>query len=184
MTATCTLADLIRQRRTELGLTQEQLADRIGLGTRQADVSRLERGRVGLPRRERLQRIAAALELPLGELLVRSGWVGADILDQPAATDLLDRPAASAPDERPPVTIRSYSVLPVQPRLAPMPATWADHTERSLRLRAAMERSHEVAQQAIDAHQRAARIYKLILEGSAKTRLLGRVAPSRIPHDP
>jgi hypothetical protein len=65
-----------------------------------------------------------------------------------------------------------------------MPATWADHAERSTRLRAAIERSHEVAQQAIDAHQRAARIYKLMLEGQAKTRLLGRGTPSGIPHDP
>jgi len=59
-----------------LGLTQEALAERIGEGMRQAEVSRLESGRVTLPRRERLERIAAALDIPVGELLARSGWSG------------------------------------------------------------------------------------------------------------
>jgi hypothetical protein len=36
----------------------------------------LERDRVTLPRRERLARIAAALDLPLGQLLAASGWEG------------------------------------------------------------------------------------------------------------
>jgi transcriptional regulator with XRE-family HTH domain len=63
-----------------MGLTQEQLAERISSDddyVRQSEVSRLESGHVGLPRRARLERIAAALELPLGELLARSGWAGA-----------------------------------------------------------------------------------------------------------
>jgi transcriptional regulator with XRE-family HTH domain len=62
----------------ELGLTQEELAERIGDGTRQADVSRLENDRVLLPRRERVERLAEALDVPLGHLLVRSGWAGAN----------------------------------------------------------------------------------------------------------
>ena len=73
-----TLGRLIRRRRIELGLTQEQLAERVGGSMRQAEVSRLENDRVLLPRRERLERIAEVLEVPLGELLVRSGWTGAD----------------------------------------------------------------------------------------------------------
>ena len=72
MADTPTLDQLIRARR-ELRLTQEELAERIGGGMRQSNVSRLERGRVALPRRERLERIAAALELRLGDLLARSG---------------------------------------------------------------------------------------------------------------
>lgn len=72
-----TLGDMIRARRAELGLTQEALARRIGDGVCQADVPRLERGRVTLPRRRRLERIAAALELSPGELLAHSGWSGA-----------------------------------------------------------------------------------------------------------
>ena len=79
-----TLGQAIRQRRAELGLTQEQLAARIGGGVRQSDVSRLEADRVTLPRRQRLERIAAALGLPPGELLVRAGWPGADGASGPA----------------------------------------------------------------------------------------------------
>ena len=62
----------------ELGLTQEALAERIGEGVRQADVSRLENDRIMLPRRDRLERLAEALDVPLGVLLARSGWAGAD----------------------------------------------------------------------------------------------------------
>jgi transcriptional regulator with XRE-family HTH domain len=73
-----TLGEAIRLRRAELGLTQEELAERIGEEVRQSDISRLERGKIGLPRAERLARIAEALDLPMGELLARSGWAGAD----------------------------------------------------------------------------------------------------------
>lgn len=76
-----TLGDAIRTRRQELGWSQEELAKRIadhGDGTfRQSDVSRLEHGKVTLPRRERLEHIAAVLGLSLGDLLARSGWTGA-----------------------------------------------------------------------------------------------------------
>lgn len=72
------LGKTIFDRRCELGLTQEQLAERIGDGVRQAEVSRLEHDRVGLPRRRRLFQLAAALELSPGELLARSGWTGAE----------------------------------------------------------------------------------------------------------
>jgi len=78
MEKTQTLGQVIRSRRQELGLTQEQLAERIGGGVRQAEVSRLESDRVVLPRRQRLERIAAALQIPLGTLLARAGWSGAD----------------------------------------------------------------------------------------------------------
>jgi transcriptional regulator with XRE-family HTH domain len=74
------LGTFIRQRRVELGLTQEQLAERIGGVVRQAEVSRLENDRVTLPRRMRMMAIAAALELSLGELLVRTGWMDEDLL--------------------------------------------------------------------------------------------------------
>jgi len=75
------LGETIRVRRVALGWTQEVLAARIGGEggiCHQSEVSRLERGRVGLPRRARLERIAAALDLPLGDLLARSGWAGAE----------------------------------------------------------------------------------------------------------
>jgi transcriptional regulator with XRE-family HTH domain len=73
-----TLGQVIRSRRIALALTQEELAERIGDGVRQAEISRLERDRVTLPRRRRLERIAAALDLSLGELLATAGWSGAD----------------------------------------------------------------------------------------------------------
>jgi ribosome-binding protein aMBF1 (putative translation factor) len=53
-------ANTIRERRTELGLTQTQLAQRAGL--RQPDVSRLEAGG-GTPTIGMLERLAHALEL-------------------------------------------------------------------------------------------------------------------------
>jgi transcriptional regulator with XRE-family HTH domain len=78
----CSLGQAIRERRQELGWSQETLAARVvALGDaafRQSDVSRLELGKVGLPHRIRLASLAAALDLPLGELLARSGWAGAE----------------------------------------------------------------------------------------------------------
>jgi transcriptional regulator with XRE-family HTH domain len=77
-----TLGSAIRTRRVELGLSQETLAARViacgDRAFRQSDVSRLERNRVQFPHRPRMQCLAAALELSLGELLARAGWVGAD----------------------------------------------------------------------------------------------------------
>lgn len=77
-----TLGQVIRQRRNELGLTQEELAERIGEGVRQAEVSRLEHDYITLPRRSRLDQIARALDLPIGVLLAHSGWTGVDDIPQ------------------------------------------------------------------------------------------------------
>jgi transcriptional regulator with XRE-family HTH domain len=76
-----TLGSAIRERRIELGLTQEALAQRIGDGVRQAEVSRLESDRIILPRRRRLERIANALGFTIGELLARSRWTDANQAD-------------------------------------------------------------------------------------------------------
>jgi transcriptional regulator with XRE-family HTH domain len=78
-----TLGALIRQRRQDLGLTQEQLAERIGSGLVQAEISRLEGDRVRLPRRHRLDQLAAALDVPVGDLLARTGWTGDDAAPVP-----------------------------------------------------------------------------------------------------
>jgi transcriptional regulator with XRE-family HTH domain len=56
------------------GMTQADLADAIGGAMTQADVSNLELGKVALPRRPRLERIAAVFGVTLGELLAHSGW--------------------------------------------------------------------------------------------------------------
>ena len=85
------LGKYVRGRRAELGLTQEELAARIGGSATQAEISRLERGMVALPRRSRLEALAAALEVPLGSLLVHSGWLTSDEmaeLDEPPQPQL------------------------------------------------------------------------------------------------
>jgi len=76
---TSTLGRAIRQRRIEIGLTQEELAERIGPGIRQSDISRLERDRIQLPRAQRLRALASALEMEPGELLSLSGWDGSAV---------------------------------------------------------------------------------------------------------
>lgn len=90
------LGATIKRRRQELGWSQEEFAARVASrgdrAFRQCDVSRLERGKVRLPHRERLSQIAAVLELPVGELLARSGWVGAETLFPAEAS------AATAPE--------------------------------------------------------------------------------------
>ena len=79
---TQSLGTFIRERRQDLGLTQQQLAERIGDSLQQADVSRLERNHISLPRRQRLMAIAAALQVSLGELLVRTGWMDEDLIGE------------------------------------------------------------------------------------------------------
>ena len=90
---TSSLGDFIRERRQDLGLTQEELAERLGGNVRQSDVSRLESNRVAMPRRERLLQIAQALEVSLGELLVSSGWLSFD------ESQRLDIPTGDVPDD-------------------------------------------------------------------------------------
>ena len=75
------LGAVIRDRRRAFDMTQEQLVilasdDLVFL--RQLDISRIEGGRIELPRRVRLERIAVALDIPRGELFVQAGWDDAD----------------------------------------------------------------------------------------------------------
>jgi transcriptional regulator with XRE-family HTH domain len=85
----------------DLGLTQEELATRIGDTATQAEISRLERGTIAFPRRRRLEALAAALEVTLGMLLVKSGWLASNeetlIDERPLPSPLpLEPPAADA----------------------------------------------------------------------------------------
>jgi transcriptional regulator with XRE-family HTH domain len=123
-----TLGQAIRSRRLELDLTQEELAERIGDNVRQAEVSRLERDRVTLPRRRRLERIAAALDLPLGELLAKAGWAGAAT----AFSTSSEPPVPAAPD------------TPTPPLADPFSGWWAPPGSMADQLRAALERSESV----------------------------------------
>ena len=70
-----TLGEFVRECRETLGLTQEELAERIDEGVRQSEVSRLENDRISLPRRARLEQLAVALEVTLGDLMVHTRWM-------------------------------------------------------------------------------------------------------------
>ena len=70
-----TLGQFKRANRLALGLTQEQLAERIGDNMRQSHISQLEKDIVKFPRRERLEAIAEALDVTLGDLLISTGWL-------------------------------------------------------------------------------------------------------------
>lgn len=70
-----TLGQFIRTNRLAMGLTQEQLAERVGESLRQSDISRLEKDGIEFPRRERLDAIATALNVTLGDLLISTGWL-------------------------------------------------------------------------------------------------------------
>ena len=95
MMDTTTFGEFIRQRRLELGLSQDELAGRIGLNVRQADVSRMENDRITLPRRQRLEALAQALEIPIGDLLIHSDWSRAE--DAPAVGEVSDRRPMAVP---------------------------------------------------------------------------------------
>ena len=85
------LGDYIRERRVSLGLSQEALANLIGITSSQAEISRLERGQVMMPRRARMEELAVALDVTLGALLVASGWLtveeGAEADAMPAVAE-------------------------------------------------------------------------------------------------
>ncbi|HYI15515.1 MAG TPA: helix-turn-helix transcriptional regulator [Thermomicrobiales bacterium] len=93
------LGAVIRARRVKLGWTQEELAEWISVDgeyVRQSEISRIENGRIALPRRERLERLARVLELPLGELLARSGWAGAETQFSSVAIEADAKPTTDA----------------------------------------------------------------------------------------
>lgn len=69
------LGAFIRIRRQSLGLTQRQVADRLGWS--QERISMLENTRYGLPSLPALARLARALEVPLSALIDAVGFTGA-----------------------------------------------------------------------------------------------------------
>ena len=69
------LGRFIRARRRSMGLTQEQLAERVGPNVQQSDISRLETDKIDLPHRDRMEAIASALDVSLGDLLIATGWL-------------------------------------------------------------------------------------------------------------
>jgi transcriptional regulator with XRE-family HTH domain len=71
---TSTFGDAIRQRRYELGMTQEQLAERTGDCLRQLDVKRLELGLILMPHWKWFERLAEALEWSVTDLMRAAGF--------------------------------------------------------------------------------------------------------------
>jgi transcriptional regulator with XRE-family HTH domain len=107
------LGRIIQQRRRALGLSQEALAARASSDddeVRQSDISRIELGKVHLPRLPRLTRLAAALDCSAAELLM-------------AAVAPLELPACpAAPCSVAPV--RHPVVLAPRPAACPRRALW------------------------------------------------------------
>jgi transcriptional regulator with XRE-family HTH domain len=107
------LGEAIRLRRLELGMSQEELAERIGPDVRQSDVSRLERGKILFPRLERLNQIASALSVSIGALLIEAGWFTDEESAQIAAAELPDAgssvPILIADDE--PISLEAIAAL-------------------------------------------------------------------------
>src|SRR5947209_20049312 len=66
------LGKFIRERRTELGLTQTQLAARVGWV--QERISLIENGKYGMPSLPSLARLADALDVRLFEVLATAGF--------------------------------------------------------------------------------------------------------------
>jgi transcriptional regulator with XRE-family HTH domain len=90
-----TLGQFIRANRLALGLTQEQLAERLGDNVRQSHISQLEQDVVKFPRRERLEAIAEALNVTLGDLLISTGWLD---VEHAALIEQLDDDEEPDPD--------------------------------------------------------------------------------------
>lgn len=116
-----TLGSFIRRRRSELGLTQEELATLVGDNTRQADISRLENDRVSLPRRARLEAIAKALQVSPGLLLAKSGWEGGEEIDPYVGEDLATRVEglrSSLPDKGEPFEVHHQVIVEALPAIS------------------------------------------------------------------
>jgi transcriptional regulator with XRE-family HTH domain len=82
------LGSFVRQRRLELHLTQQELADRVGYV--QERISLLENGKYGLPSLPALADLAYALDTPLPRLLIAVGYP-ADMVSakaDPSSTDV------------------------------------------------------------------------------------------------
>jgi transcriptional regulator with XRE-family HTH domain len=74
------LGDTVRRYRLELGLSQVQLAERMGSDIQQADISRIERGYIPWPRPDLLTSLARGLDMGPIELITLSGWMSRDEL--------------------------------------------------------------------------------------------------------
>lgn len=80
---TPTLAGLVRARRERLRLTQEQLAERVGVS--RSEISEIEAGRVHHPRAGVFAGLASALGVPAAALLAAVGYAAGEMAGAPGA---------------------------------------------------------------------------------------------------
>jgi transcriptional regulator with XRE-family HTH domain len=71
------LGRFLRARRVRLGLSTRAVGAKCG--TDKANIIRLEQGKVHSPRPEKLEALALALELPVGDVFARAGYPTADL---------------------------------------------------------------------------------------------------------
>jgi transcriptional regulator with XRE-family HTH domain len=107
------LGEYLRSRREELGLTQEQLASKIGVS--QATVSQYEKGSI-TPRPRNLYSLAVALELSPDEVLAASGFYAARLVGErgshPTAREgSSNRSNSNSVDRREPVERAAHALL-------------------------------------------------------------------------
>ncbi|WP_336855980.1 helix-turn-helix transcriptional regulator [Sinomonas albida] len=79
------IADTVRRRREQLGLSAREVARRAGIAT--GTITRLELCQIGTPQTDTLRAIADALDMPLTELLAGSSLLRSS--DLPAFTPYL-----------------------------------------------------------------------------------------------
>jgi transcriptional regulator with XRE-family HTH domain len=68
-----TIADILRERRLELGLSRAELARYVAPNCQPSDIDVLESHRMLMPSWIRLRQLAEALEVPVDELLPSDG---------------------------------------------------------------------------------------------------------------
>ncbi len=79
------LAQLVRARREAMHLTQEQLAERVGVS--RSEISEIEAGRVRHPRTPVFTRLGRTLGLPASALLAAVGYAASEMAGVPEAVD-------------------------------------------------------------------------------------------------
>jgi len=98
------LGRLVAERRDAIGMTQEQLAARIG--AKQSYVSQLEKGKIGLPGVKRLSQISFALHVSISELLRNSSWP--DVSDYVAELEAMQKELGVLTGKRADIARRIY----------------------------------------------------------------------------
>ncbi len=116
------LGEAVRERRIKLGLSQAELAERMGCGIQQSDVSRIERGYIPWPRPDLLQALAAALQMHAIELIPLGGWMSEDECERFYATQ--------EPDDAKPLAI--LGMVDIDDELAASAAKWLPASFRKM----------------------------------------------------